>query len=114
MQLTLEPVVVVLGPFSCIICVVIFDLEDISTFVDLRRIDNAKLVAHVADELVLEFTCTGIILSFIIRSCRCRVTGLSAFRPVCCSRARVLVVFVVVVIGNISKFATKGLVFLTE
>jgi hypothetical protein len=42
MQLTQEPVVVVLDPFSCIICVVEFDL-DICTFVDPRHIDNANL-----------------------------------------------------------------------
>ena len=109
-QLTLEPAVVVLEPFSCIIHIVQFDLEDICTFVDPRRIDNEKPVAHVADELVLKLTCAGI---SIIRSCGCRVTGLSTFQPACCSRARVLVVFVVV-IGNISEFATKGLIFLTE
>jgi hypothetical protein len=45
MQLTLEPVVVVLESVSCIIRVVEFDLEDICTFVGPRRIDNAKLVA---------------------------------------------------------------------
>ena len=114
MQLTLEPAVVILKPFGCIICVVKFDLEDICTFVDPKRINNTKFVAHVADELVLELTCASIILSFVIRSCGCGVTGFSAFQPVCCSCARVLIVFVIVIIGNISEFATKGLVFLTE
>jgi hypothetical protein len=56
MQLTLEPVVVVLEPVSCIIRVVEFDLEDICTFVDPRRIDNAKLVACKGGETAVTLT----------------------------------------------------------
>jgi hypothetical protein len=55
MQLTQEPVVVVLDPFSCIICVVEFDL-DICTFVDPRHIDNAKLVACKGGETAVTLT----------------------------------------------------------
>jgi hypothetical protein len=43
-----------------------------------------------------------------------RIASLLAFRPVCCARARGLDVFVVIVVRNISEFATKGLVFLAE
>jgi hypothetical protein len=55
MQLALEPVVV-LKLFSCIIRVVEFNLEDICTFVDSRRIDNAKLVACKGGETAVTLT----------------------------------------------------------
>lgn len=103
---------VVLESFSRIVGVMEFDLEDICTFIEPRHIDTMKITAHIADERVLELTCARIILSFVVRSCGCRVVSLLAFRLVCCSRAKGLNVFVVIVVRNISKFGPRFLTFL--
>jgi hypothetical protein len=114
LQLTLDFVVIVLEPFSGrVIGVVELDLKDVCALINPKGVDNTELVAHIVDKFVLSLTGTDVIHSFVVRASGCRVAGPLALRPVC-GPLPMVAIGVVIVVGDVSEFATKSLIFLAE
>jgi hypothetical protein len=114
LKLALDFVFFILKSFGCIVGVVKFNLENIGTLMNPRRVINAKLVAYTVDKHLI-LTSASVVLSLIIRTRGCsRVAGLGSSALRCSALTCITVLIAFIVIGYVSKFATKGLVFLAE